>query len=323
MMAWAPPRCPRFLATSMKKVAQIMGKRFTLFTTIIVGLLAALAVAATVGAQATPAPTATTAATGASGTGTTGTTAATSAATATRAATVSGTGTAPAGTTAATQAPTATVGGATNDHHVHLNVAKDHVMKMGAEQLPAEGHEWYGTTERGMTERTGRAGETMSVPVVEEELKAGVREKEGGMARVTKNVVEEQKTIDVPVQHEEVYVTERAVNRAATKEDLAMMDRDIEIPLKQQEVVTSKEAVVTGEVNIRKEVKRDTERVTDTVRREEVHVEDPNNKRVHVEGERGMRGQAEQGGGKTVTEKRQYDAQGNLVSDTERVDKTR
>jgi len=210
-----------------------------------------------------------------------------------------------------------------HDHHVHLNVAKDHVMKMGAEQLPAEGHEWYGTTERGMTERTGRAGETMSVPVVEEELKAGVREKEGGMARVTKNVVEEQKTIDVPVQHEEVYVTERAVNRAATKEDMAMMDRDIEIPLKQQEVVTSKEAVVTGEVNIRKEVKRDTERVTDTVRREEVHVEDPNNKRVHVEGERGMRGQAEQGGGKTVTEKRQYDAQGNLVSDTERVDKTR
>jgi len=218
----------------------------------------------------------------------------------------------------------------THDNHVHLNVAKDQVMTMGAEQLPAEGHEWYGTdtmntrntTDRGMTERTGRAGETKSVPIIEEELKAGVREKQGGMARVTKNVVEEQQSIDVPVQHEEVYVTERAVNRAATKEDMAMMDRDIEIPLKQQEVVTQKQAVVTGEVNIRKETTRDTERVTDTVRREEVHVEDPNNKRVHVEGERGMHGQAETGGGKTVTDKRQYDAQGNLVNETERVDDT-
>ncbi len=214
--------------------------------------------------------------------------------------------------------------------NVRLNAAKDQIMTMGAEQLPAEGHAWYGTdtmsarntTERGTAERTGRTGETKSVPIIEEELKAGVREKEGGMARVTKSVVEEQQSIDVPVQHEEVYVTERAVNRAATPEEMKMMDRDIEIPLKQQEVVTQKQAVVTGEVNVRKETVRDTERVTDTVRREEVHVEDPNNKRVHVEGERGMRGQAETGGGKTVTEKRQYDAHGNLVSDTERVDDT-
>ncbi len=207
-----------------------------------------------------------------------------------------------------------------HDNHVHLNAAKDQIMTMGAEQLPTEGHAWYGTKERGMTDRTGRAGETMSVPVIEEELKAGVREKDGGMARVTKSVVEEHKSIDVPVQREEVYVTERAVNRAATKEDLAMMDRDIEIPLRQQEVVTSKEAVVTGEVNIRKEVKRDTERVTDTVRREEVHVEDAASDRVHVEGERGMRGQAETSGGKTVTDTRKYDAHGKLVSEKETVD---
>jgi len=208
--------------------------------------------------------------------------------------------------------------------NVQLRVPKDQVMTMGAEQLPTEDHAWYGTTaaETGRTTergRTGREGETKSVPIIEEELKAGVREKQGGAARIVKDVREEQQSIDVPVQHEEVYVTERAVNRPATKEDLAAMDRDIEIPLKQQEVVTSKEAVVTGEVNIRKEVKRDTERVTDTVRREEVHVEDPNNKRVHVEGERGMRGQA-QTGGETVTDKRQYDAQGNLVNETERVD---
>lgn len=166
-----------------------------------------------------------------------------------------------------------------------------------------------------------RDDENITVPIVEEQLKAGVRETEAGRAQIVKDVVEERKTIDVPVQREEVYVTERAVDRRpATEAELGMRDRDIEIPLKEQEVVTQKEARVVGEVNVRKEVKRETERVTDTVRREDVHVEDADSKHVHVEGERGMRGQTEESGGKTVTDKRQYDAQGNLVDETERVD---
>ncbi len=166
-----------------------------------------------------------------------------------------------------------------------------------------------------------RDDENIRVPVVEEQLKAGVREKQGGTARIVKDVREEQQTIDVPVEREEVYVTERAVDRRpATEAELGMRDRDIEIPLKEQEAVTQKEARVVGEVDVRKETVTDTERVTDTVRREDVHVEGDPSERVHVEGERGMRGQGETGGGKTVTDKRQYDAQGNLVNETERVD---
>ncbi len=102
------------------------------------------------------------------------------------------------------------------------------------------------------------------------------------------------------------------------------MDRDIAIPIREQEVVTQKEARVVGEVDVRKETVTDTEHVSGTVRREEVHVEDPNNPHVHVEGERGTRGQAETGGaGRTVTDKRQYDAQGNLVDEkiTEKPDR--
>ncbi len=171
-----------------------------------------------------------------------------------------------------------------DDKHVHLKMPKDQVTAMAAEQLPAEGHAWYGTNERGMAGRTDRTGETMSVPVIEEELRAGVREKEAGMARVTKTVTNDEQTIDVPVEHEEVYVTQRAVNRAATAEEMKMMDQDIEVPLRAQEVVTQKQAVVTGEVNIRKETVRETQQVTDTVRREEVHVENPTDARTQVEG---------------------------------------
>ncbi len=136
--------------------------------------------------------------------------------------------------------------------------------------------------------QTTREGENITVPVVAEKLTAGVRETEAGKFRLSKRVVEEQKTIDVPVEHEEVRITQTAVNRRpATAEEMAMMDRDIEVPLREQEVVTSKEARVTGEVQVRKEMTQETERVTDTVRREEVHVEkeSPNNPHIHIEKE--------------------------------------
>ncbi len=121
---------------------------------------------------------------------------------------------------------------------------------------------------------TVRGNENITVPVVEEKLTAGVREVQGGVFRLSKSVRQEQVSIDVPLQHEEARITRTEVNRPATAEDLAQMDRDIEIPLRNQEAVVSKEAVVTGEVELRKETITDTKRVTDTVRREEVHVDE-------------------------------------------------
>jgi len=223
--------------------------------------------------------------------------------------------------------PTSTIMQA-DSNAVYLSLTKQEAEQMGRDELPTAGDAWYGTQRTGTTTtgtgyaantgyatdrevgRTVNEGENVSVPIVEEQLKAGVRETEAGRARIVKDVTEEEQTIDVPVEREEVYITERAVNRPATEADLSMRERDIEIPLKDQEVVTQKQAMVTGEVNVRKETVRNTEQVTDTVRREDVRVEDPSNPRVHIEDERGMRGQ---GTDTTVTDQREYDARGNLV----------
>ncbi len=159
-----------------------------------------------------------------------------------------------------------------------------------AREMPADTRQQPMREQAGRREQTAREGENITVPVVGEKLTAGVRETEAGKFRLSKRMVEEQKTIDVPVEHEEVRVNETAVNRRpATAEEMKMMNRNIEVPLRDQEVITSKEARVTGEVQVRKEMVTETERVTDTVRREEVHVEDPNNPHVHVENE-GKRG---------------------------------
>ncbi len=157
-----------------------------------------------------------------------------------------------------------------------------------AREMPAETRQQPMREQQPKREQAAREGEDVTVPVVSEKLTAGVRETEAGKFRLSKRVVEEQKTIDVPVEHEEARITQTAVNRRpATAEEMKMMDRDIEVPLRDQEVVTSKEARVTGEVNVRKETTQGTERVTDTVRREEVHVakESPNNPHIHIENE--------------------------------------
>ncbi len=133
--------------------------------------------------------------------------------------------------------------------------------------------------------RPAREGEDITVPVVEERLVAGVREREAGRFRLVKTVREEQQSINVPLQQEEAYITERSVtHRPATQADLDAMNTNIDVPLRAQEAVVSKEARVTGEVGIRKEVTTETEHVTDTVRREEVHVEGADSARIHTEG---------------------------------------
>jgi len=188
-----------------------------------------------------------------------------------------------------------TAGGATLE-----NVTRDSatIMETGAATMPAATPVRETTrpvpqpTPRTTTQpaqaaqsRVAREGENITVPVVEERLTAGVREREAGRFRLVKTVREEQQSINVPLQQEEAYITERTVApRPATQADLDAMDRDIEIPLRSQEAVVSKEARVTGEVGIRKEVTTETQRVTDTVHREEVHVEGSNDARIHTEG---------------------------------------
>jgi len=141
------------------------------------------------------------------------------------------------------------------------------------------------TNTRQAADRTLREDEEITVPVIEERLTAGVVEREAGRFHLVKTVVQEQQSIDVPLHQEEIYITQTTVaRRPATEADLAMLDHDIAVPLHAQEAVVSKEAVVTGEVGIRKEVVSDTQRVTDTVRREEVHVEETGGAHVHTEG---------------------------------------
>jgi uncharacterized protein (TIGR02271 family) len=124
----------------------------------------------------------------------------------------------------------------------------------------------------------GRAGTVESgearIPVIEEELRVGKREVEGGGVRVRTRVVERPVEEVVRLREERVNVERRPVNRPITEADLnAFREGQFELRERSEEAVVAKEARVVEEVAVNKEVGERTETVRDTVRSTDVDVE--------------------------------------------------
>nr|WP_245648228.1 YsnF/AvaK domain-containing protein [Paenibacillus borealis] len=106
----------------------------------------------------------------------------------------------------------------------------------------------------------------------EEQLDVSKNKVQTGEVNVRKEIIEEQKTINVPVTHEEIVIERRAVNNDSTAEPIGA-DETIRIPVSEEQVEVQKNTVVTGEVEIHKREVQGTEQVQDTVRREEARVD--------------------------------------------------
>jgi uncharacterized protein (TIGR02271 family) len=181
--------------------------------------------------------------------------------------------------------PMSAVANYDNDQ-VFLNLAKDAALNSGWDAQPAdlETATYDASMGRGVADvdlgfgASAAAVETdeeIRVPVMEEELTATVREQDAGAVRIAKDVVEEERTLDVPVTEERVRVERRVVDRPVTAADAdAFEDTVIEVPLRSETVDVRKQARVAEEVVVSKEAVERTERVSDKVRKEEVRVDE-------------------------------------------------
>lgn len=106
----------------------------------------------------------------------------------------------------------------------------------------------------------------------EEQLQVNKQPVQAGEVGIRKDVVEEQKTINVPVTHEEVYIERRPGSGQPTDEPIGQGE-DIRVPVREEQVNVTKQTVHTGEVAIGKRAVQETQQVTDTVKREEAHIE--------------------------------------------------
>lgn len=117
----------------------------------------------------------------------------------------------------------------------------------------------------------------------EEELRAQTTSVETGRVRLAKEVVAEQRTLEVPVTREEVLIERRPVDRAPSETPIGESDETIRVPVREEQVSVEKRPVVTEEISLGTRAVQETQRVTDTVRREEARVESSGEAHPHRE----------------------------------------
>lgn len=114
----------------------------------------------------------------------------------------------------------------------------------------------------------------------EEELHVDKSRVQSGEVAVGKHVVSEQKSMTVPVEHEEVVVTRHAVDRAADPSQIGANSETVKVPVMAEQVSTSVTARVVEEVEVGKRTVQEQKTVTDTIRKEKLDVDSDGNVEV-------------------------------------------
>jgi len=129
------------------------------------------------------------------------------------------------------------------------------------------------TGHHGVTESTRREESGATVELREEELTARKQSVEAGEVRVGTEVTSQQRTVDVPVTHEEVTIERHAVNRRPADGSIGDQSKTIAIPVSEEQVSVEKRAVVYEEIEVGKRAVQQTQQVSGTVRKELVDVD--------------------------------------------------
>ena len=179
----------------------------------------------------------------------------------------------------------------TNREHEHEHTHADGT----SHSHPHEAGTHHGGEGQGSQTLQGAQGQATAgeirVPVAEERLGVEKRQAELGEVQLRKTVEQEQVSVPVELQREEVHVAQHDVaDRPVQAGDQVFQEGTIRVPVRGEEAVVSKQAVVTGEVVIEKERTTEREQITDTLRRERVEVDEH-----HERARAGSAGRFEQG----------------------------
>jgi uncharacterized protein (TIGR02271 family) len=128
----------------------------------------------------------------------------------------------------------------------------------------------YANTSDQATDYNAEAAQ--KVQLREEQLNVNKQTVQTGQVGIRKEVVTEQQSIDVPVSREEV-VIERRPGSGQPSDSPIGEGETYRIPVREEQVTVDKQAVVREEISLGKRQVQDTQRVSDTVQREEARIE--------------------------------------------------
>lgn len=120
---------------------------------------------------------------------------------------------------------------------------------------------------------TATGEEARNIKLRAEQLQPQTRWQQSGEVELRKDVVSEQKTVDVPVTHEEVYIERRPASGQVSDTPIAEEGETVRVPVSEEQVDVNKQTVTTGEVAVGKRQVQQNQQYSDTVKREELHVD--------------------------------------------------
>ena len=163
----------------------------------------------------------------------------------------------------------------------YLSIDKDEIESMGWLAAPTTSRYAENWSE-GHTPDYERSDRTRLIRY-EEDVDVEKVARNAGDVTVSKRVVEETKTLDVPVRREEVHVERRPVSDASAATgrigEVAFTEDRITVPVMEEDVEVRKVTRPVEEVEITKSATEDTKRVDQTVRREEFDIDDDTKRR--------------------------------------------
>lgn len=113
----------------------------------------------------------------------------------------------------------------------------------------------------------------------EEQLEVHKERVQTGEVNVNKRIVEEQQHMDVPVERDDVSVERRPVTDTGDpdqemKKEPYQVGDELHIPVVEERLIVTKKEVVTEEIVVTKRKVNDTEHISETIRREEVDIDE-------------------------------------------------
>ena len=125
--------------------------------------------------------------------------------------------------------------------------------------------------------------EERSIPVVEEQLHVEKKEVETGKVYISKQIQEEEATVEVPLQHDKVNVERVAINQYIEEHpNVRYEGNKIIIPVVQEEVVVEKKILLVEEVHIDREYYQENFSETFTLKKEIIEVARDNTDDMNV-----------------------------------------
>lgn len=113
--------------------------------------------------------------------------------------------------------------------------------------------------------------DTAKLRLHKEELDINKIKAQKGEVELGKEIIEERKTVDVPVLREEVVIERKSFDNEES--DSPITDEEtIRIPVSEERVDVDKHTVVTGEISAHKHTIEDTAHIDETLKREEARI---------------------------------------------------